>query len=206
MFTLLSHHPAMLIAVVLLVALTLLQRVPLLGAIIRAAVSMVLIAIVVVVVTQRAALTPFLGGMADRFHLDQQQVVGTAVRIPMASDGHFIATVDLGGVKRRMLIDTGATVTALSTDTAAQVGLQPDSDLIPVVLRTANGQVEAETSTVPELRLGTIVARNLKVVVSPSFGDMDVLGMNFLTKLASWRVEGNTLILVPHHPQTVTKA
>jgi aspartyl protease family protein len=29
-----------------------------------------------------------------------------------------------------------------------------------------------------------------------------VLGMNFLTKLDSWRVEGRTLILVPHHPQS----
>ena len=25
--------------------------------------------------------------------------------------------------------------------------------------------------------------------------------MNFLSKLESWRVEGRTLILVPHHPQ-----
>jgi aspartyl protease family protein len=30
---------------------------------------------------------------------------------------------------------------------------------------------------------------------------MEVIGMNLLSKLASWRVEGRTLILVPHHPQ-----
>jgi aspartyl protease family protein len=27
--------------------------------------------------------------------------------------------------------------------------------------------------------------------------------MNFLSKLQSWRVEGQTLVLVPHHPQHV---
>jgi len=40
-------------------------------------------------------------------------------------------------------------------------------------------------------------------VVSPAFGETNVLGMNFLSRLASWRVEENTLILVPHHPQKV---
>jgi aspartyl protease family protein len=39
------------------------------------------------------------------------------------------------------------------------------------------------------------------VVTSPGLGNLDVLGMNFLSKLDSWRVEGRTLVLVPHHPQ-----
>jgi aspartyl protease family protein len=45
------------------------------------------------------------------------------------------------------------------------------------------------------------VARNLKVVTALGLGELDVLGMNFLSRLQSWRVEGNTLVLVPHHPQ-----
>ncbi|MGK3765467.1 retroviral-like aspartic protease family protein, partial [Enterococcus faecium] len=67
-----------------------------------------------------------------------------------------------------------------------------------------NGQVEAQTATVRDVRLGDIAARDLGVVVSPAFGDTDVLGMNFLSKLKSWRVEGRTLILVPHHPNVLT--
>jgi aspartyl protease family protein len=50
---------------------------------------------------------------------------------------------------------------------------------------------------VRDLKLGDIVARDLPVVVSPAFGDTDVLGMNFLSQLKSWRVEGRTLILTP---------
>src|SRR3546814_4577440 len=42
--------------------------------------------------------------------------------------------------------------------------------------------------------LGGITARDLKVAISPALGDIDVLGMNFLSQLASWRVEGRTLI------------
>ena len=151
-------------------------------------------------------MNPFLAPFAGRLHLDGQKVVGKEVRIPMSSSGHFVATVTINGLKRRMLVDTGATVTALSTDTARAAGLEPDPVPLPVILQTANGAVQARTSTVPELRLGAIVARDLKVVVSPSFGDLDVLGMNFLSKLASWRVEQNTLILVPHHPQPVSNS
>lgn len=190
-----------LLAVAAFAILALLQRIPYVGAVLRVGFSLVLIALIVLVVSERAPLSPFLGNVADKLHLDDQQVVGNEVRIRMAPNGHFFANVSLNGVRRRMLIDSGATVTALSTDTAAEAGLKSGLDPVPVILQTANGAVPAKTASVPELRIGAIVARNLKVVVSPAFGDMDVLGMNFLSKLASWRVEGKTLILVPHHPQ-----
>jgi aspartyl protease family protein len=191
------------IAVAFFVLLALLQRIPYVGAAIRLGFSLVLIVLVVLVVTERAPLSPFLGSVADRLHLDNQEVAGNEVRIRMASNGHFFANVSVNGVPRRMLIDSGATVTALSTQTAAEARVKNDLDPIPIVLQTANGAVPAKSATLPELRIGAIVARNLKVVVSPAFGDMDVIGMNFLSKLASWRVEGRTLILVPHHPQPV---
>lgn len=69
-----------------------------------------------------------------------------------------------------------------------------------MIMRTANGTVSAETGTVERLRLGNIEARNLKVVVSSALGNIDVLGMNFLSQLASWRVENRTLVLVPRAP------
>jgi aspartyl protease family protein len=119
----------------------------------------------------------------------------------MASDGHFWVLATVNGVERRMLIDSGATVTALSPQTIRDARIDTGTGFAPVVLRTANGAAPAETGTIDELRVGNIVARNLKVVTSPGLGNLDVLGMNFLSKLDSWRVEGRTLILVPHHPQ-----
>jgi aspartyl protease family protein len=119
----------------------------------------------------------------------------------MASDGHFWVVATVNGVKRRMLIDSGATVTALSEDTVRKANVDKGSNLAPVILRTANGAAQAETGSIDELRVGNIVARNLKIVTAPGLGTLDVLGMNFLSKLDSWRVEGRTLVLVPHHPQ-----
>ena len=119
----------------------------------------------------------------------------------MAADGHFWVNASINGVKRRMLIDSGATVTAISDGTATSAGVTSGTNLAPVMLRTANGVAPARTGSIDELKVGNIVARNLKVVTAPGLGNLDVLGMNFLSKLQSWRVEDGTLVLVPHHPQ-----
>jgi aspartyl protease family protein len=183
------------------VVLLLLVRIPYVGAAIRLLFSAALLAILFIVIAERAPFDPSLSRVTGGLALDGQEVVGNEVRIRMADDGHFWAKLTIDGYRRRMLIDSGATVTALSQRTALAAGLKPRDELMPVLLRTANGTVPARTASVGDLRLGAIEARNLKVVVSPAFGDMDVLGMNFLSKLKSWRVEERTLILVPHHPQ-----
>ena len=156
------------------------------------------------IVGERERFDPYLQRLAALLKLDSQTVVGKEVRIRMAADGHFWARVTIAGVRRRMLIDSGATVTALSTATADAAGLEVSRPAFPMVIRTANGQVGAQVATIDELTLGDIVARRVPVVVSPAFGDTDVLGMNFLSRLKSWRVEGSTMILTPRHPVSLT--
>ena len=178
-----------------------LQRIPVVGRLIRVAFSLGLLAFLIFVVLQQAPYQPELARLTQSLGLDDQQVAGKELRLRMSPDGHFWALASINGVQRRMLIDSGATVTAVSDKTARDAKIDAGTSLAPVVLRTANGATPAETGSIDELRVGNIVARNLKVVTSPGLGDLDVLGMNFLSKLESWRVEGRTLILVPHHPQ-----
>ena len=201
-----THGTLYLILGAVLVAGLVARRVPVLRAALSLASWVVLAGLLVLLVGQRGQFDPYLGQVAAMLKLDNQEVVGTEMRIRMSPDGHFWARVRIGdgdaaGTERRMLVDSGATLTALSTRTARDAGLEPGTALVPVMLNTANGTVRADTATVPELRFGNIVARDLPVVVSPAFGEMNVLGMNFLSRLKSWRVEGRTLVLVPHHPQ-----
>ncbi|MDT9599260.1 retropepsin-like aspartic protease family protein [Sphingosinicella rhizophila] len=188
-----------------LILLVVLLRLPFIGALIRTLFSIALIAILGLLLVQRAPFDPYLARIAERLQLDRQEVVGSELRIPMSSNGHFMANVTINGVKRRMLIDSGATVTAFSPDTAAAAGLEPEAGLLPVIIQTANGASQAQTTTIDELKLGNIVARDLKAIVSPGLRNMDLLGMNFLSKLKSWRVEENVLVLVPNHPQPVAE-
>jgi len=184
-------------AVVAAVVIMLLQRLPYVGRFIRALFSFVILAFLIFLLMQHAPFEPTLGRIAGSLGLDRQRIVGDEVRIRMSRDGHFWANVRVNGVERRMLIDSGATITALSDETAAAARIKRDSDLVPVMLRTANGLTSARPGTVEELQVGSITATDLKVVTSPALGGFDVLGMNFLSRLASWRVEGQTLVLVP---------
>ena len=190
-------------AVLAAVVITLLQRLPYVGKFIRFAFSFAVMALLIFLLLQHAPFEPTLGRIAASLGLDRQQIVGDEVRIRMSRDGHFWANVRVNGVERRMLIDSGATITALSEETAAAARITRDSDLVPVMLRTANGVTSARPGTVAELQVGSITATNLKVVTSPALGGFDVLGMNFLSRLQSWRVEGQTLVLVPEKPAPV---
>lgn len=188
------------------VIIMILQRIPVIGRLIRVVFSLGLLAFLIFVVLQQAPYQPELARLTQSLGLDDQQVAGKELRVRMSPDGHFWALASINGIQRRMLIDSGATVTAVSNQTAREAKIDAGTGLAPVVLRTANGAAAAETGSIDELRVGNIVARNLKVVTSPGLGNLDVLGMNFLSKLESWRVEGRTLILVPHHPQARTAA
>ena len=69
----------------------------------------------------------------------------------------------------------------------------------------ADGTVAAQRGRAERVSIGTITTEDLGVVVSPAFAGLDVLGMNFLSRLGSWRVEGRTLILEPKRPRSNLK-
>ncbi|HXH17296.1 MAG TPA: TIGR02281 family clan AA aspartic protease [Sphingomonas sp.] len=182
------------------------RRIPVIRTLVNLAITLAFIAMLFVAFGQRSQFDPYLGKIARFLKIEDQQVVGGEVRIRISPDGHFWARATIDGISRRLLIDSGATITAISETTADAAGIEARVGVVPIVLQTANGAIAAKTGKIADLRLGAIVARDLQVVVSPAFGDTNVLGMNFLSRLASWRVEENTLILVPHHPQKVDGA
>jgi aspartyl protease family protein len=186
--------------------LMILQRIPYVGRIVRFAFSLGLLAFLIFIVLQQAPYQPELSRFTDKLGLDDQRVSGKELHVQISPDGHFWVLASVNGVRRRMLIDSGATVTAISQSTARAARVDTGMGLTPVVLQTANGTAAAKTGKVDEIQVGNIMARNLRIVTSPGLGNLDVLGMNFLSKLQSWRVEGDTLVLVPHHPQPGTSS
>jgi len=143
-----------------------------------------------------AALLP--GGEAE-----PQIVEGNTTRIPLSPDGHFWARAKVNDVPLRFLIDTGATLTTLSPADADKADVHPQPGRRRVELKTANGLAQGAMAQIDQLRVGNIAARHLDAVVAPGLGDTSVLGMNFLTRLKSWRVEGKVMVLEPNHPISV---
>jgi aspartyl protease family protein len=120
---------------------------------------------------------------------------GRELRIRKSMDGHFWVNGELNGKKVRFLVDSGATTTSISSDIAAAADIVPSG--LPAVVQTANGTVQVGRARADRLKVGTIERRNLAVHVSEAFGPMNVLGMNFLSSLSGWGVEGDWLVLKP---------
>jgi aspartyl protease family protein len=127
-------------------------------------------------------------------------IVGSPTVLRKAEDGHFWTTAKVNGVDVRFMVDSGASYTAMSVAAARNAGVEPDTLSLKVVLQTANGAVEADRATVAELQVGSLAMKDHAVVVASAFGDTNVLGMNFLSEMESWRVEGDSMILVPPEP------
>jgi aspartyl protease family protein len=176
---------------------------PLAGGLMRGIGNFGLVAALLLTIAQVARISPGLDVSLPQIGMPNQEVVGSETRIQLARDGHFWIAGTVDGVPLRFLVDTGATLSAISPQTAAKAGIEPQGMRPPVVLTTANGTTTAQVVTIQELRIGNAVARNLDAVIAPGIGNINVLGMNFLSRLASWRVEGKTLILVPNHPQPI---
>ena len=124
----------------------------------------------------------------------QVQADGT-VRITKSADGHFHIVADVNGHPVEFLVDSGATTTALSAADAAKAGVRTPQLAFPVIVSTANGQAEMQRGRVDRLAIGPIVRDDLGVLISDRLGGTNLLGMNFLSTLKGWRIEGDVMIL-----------
>lgn len=129
--------------------------------------------------------------------LPRARAGGDMLRVPVAPDGHYWVEATINGTPARFMIDSGATFTALSETTAREAGLNYDVGEPGVIMTTANGKVAARRSSISTLAIGPIRASDLPVVVSPAFGEMNVIGMNMLSRLKGWGVEGGEMVLRP---------
>lgn len=120
---------------------------------------------------------------------------GSEMRIPMAIDGHFWVTGEVNGAKVKFLVDSGATMTTIDRATAERAGVSIRQSRNQVV-RTGNGLVRVAVGRADRLAIGTIERGNFAMHVADN-EDLNVLGMNFLSTLDRWGVEGRWLVMVP---------
>jgi len=166
-----------------------------LGGAIRTGSSLLLGAILITVVLQLSRMDPRFDVAVPQIGLPEQVVQGGETRVPLAADGHYWLRAEVNGVPANFLVDTGATLTAISEGVAERAGLEPRRGGIPIMLNTANGTVQAHVATVDRLSFGNVEASGIDAVIAPNFGETNVIGMNVLARLGSWRVEEGELVL-----------
>ena len=119
---------------------------------------------------------------------------GREMRIPMAIDGHFWVKAQLNGQEVRFLVDSGATTTTIDRNTAKAAGVDI-SQRRDQYVRTGNGVIRVASGRADEIKIGTITRHDVALEVADN-DDLNVLGMNYLSSLSRWGVEGRWLVLV----------
>ena len=97
------------------------------------------------------------------------QTSGGEVRLGRSGDSHFYADTAVDGADIRMMVDSGASIVALTRRDAEAIGIDVDSLPIGGMARTAGGDVPMRTVTV-----GWSVARMAQRAGSPAVGEGSV--------------------------------
>lgn len=140
---------------------------------------------------------PLVAGVAMAAQASAPVLRGGETRVPLGEDGHYWVDASVNGTPQRFLIDTGATYTTLSSEVAQDAMVEPNAGAGRVNLHTANGDTPAKMAQIDSLEVGSIHAADMTTIIAPAIGTTNVLGMNFLSSLEGWRVEGKVMILTP---------
>ncbi len=141
-------------------------------------------------VTERARI------MAELLPGTVTQTLDGELVISRGANHLFYLTAQVDGVPVEMLVDTGASHINLSYDDAKRAGFDPEKLYFGTPVSTANGMGFVSRVRLHELQIGDWHLSDVPAFVAQE--DMlstSLLGMSALNTFASWRVEGNQLIL-----------
>ena len=106
---------------------------------------------------------------------------GTRIVMTAGSGGHFLSGGTINGKQVQFMVDTGATVIALSAADADRIGLDYKQGPRGRV-RTANGEVVVFQVMLNTVRIGDVQVHNVEAVVVPQAMGYVLLGNSFLTR------------------------
>lgn len=120
---------------------------------------------------------------------------GREIVLTRAQDGHYYAPGNVDGAALRFLVDTGATVVALTEDDAEMLGHYLHPGELTVVGRGVSGAVQGKAITIKRLSVGDISAENVPAVIIPEGLPVSLLGQSFLSKIAHVTISDNRMTL-----------
>jgi aspartyl protease family protein len=157
--------------------------------------ALVLVASVVVPryavrMTGRGAVAPAAASVAPNPD-DPRSVV-----IPPSSNGHFHVEGRIDGRRLNFMVDTGASVIALTERDASMLGIHPaERDYVEMV-STANGIVRAAPIQLGMVEIDDLVVHDVAAVVLPDGAlSQNLLGLSFLSRLRRFEYSDGRLVL-----------
>lgn len=121
---------------------------------------------------------------------------GRAVELSVGSNGHFFAAAEINGRRVDVMVDTGASIVALTYDDARAIGVTPSPSEFTHTVSTANGTARVAPVLLDRIQIGDIVVRRVQAAVIEN-GKLQttLLGNSFLGRLSSYQMRSGRLIL-----------
>jgi aspartyl protease family protein len=126
---------------------------------------------------------------------DAEHWLADEVVLPRGHGGHFFAEVSTDSGTVMMLVDTGATMVALTGNDASMMGVEWKADQVRPVARGASGDVYGVPVVLDRINVKGIEARGVEAVVVPEGLDISLLGQSFLAKVSRVEVSGDQMVL-----------
>ncbi len=126
-----------------------------------------------------------------------KSVSGRHVRLTADRAGHYMTKLYLDDFPAEAMVDTGATVVAITHETAQRMRLITDRLVYNAPVSTANGTAMAAAATLRSVRLGTLEVKGVRALIMPK-GALahNLLGMSFLSRLGKVEMADGRLLLV----------
>jgi len=115
--------------------------------------------------------------------------------LPRARDGHFYAEVTVGSEAALMMVDTGASMIALTADDADTLGVEWSDDDVRPIAKGASGTVYGVPVMLETVQVGEHEANEVEAVVVPEGLEISLLGQSFLSKIRRVEIVGDRMLL-----------
>jgi aspartyl protease family protein len=122
---------------------------------------------------------------------------GGATQILRGPDGHWWADAMVDGRAVHLMVDTGATVVALTPEDAHRLGLDLSPADFSDEIRTAAGPARAARVRLPSLSVGAVRVADVDAVVVENGLPHSLLGMSWLGRLSGFEASADALTLRP---------
>jgi aspartyl protease family protein len=118
------------------------------------------------------------------------------VTLTANDQGHFETEAEMNGRSVDVMVDTGATIVAMTYEDAERAGIFLKPSDFTHTVATANGQAKVAPITIGTVAIGPITVRNVEGAVAES-GKLHktLLGMSFLNRLTRVEMRSKNLVL-----------
>lgn len=125
-----------------------------------------------------------------------QPKTGGSVELSARTDGHYYAKAEINGRAANVMVDTGASMVALTFEDAERAGVRLKPSDFTQSVSTANGVARFALVRLDRVSIGSITVRDVQAGVAER-GKLPItlLGMSFLSRLERVDIRAGRLVL-----------